>query len=149
MTDLFVAIVRLRMDNPPGQQNPDDTGNAGDTGGDDLMAKKTMTVRLFCTLDNGSQQWGPGDCPTLPEDEALDLIKMGLAERVEAPKKARSAKASKEQQPPSGAQSESGQSSEDASGKTEDQQPQGQAEPGENDGEQSAPEAEAGGENNG
>lgn len=113
------------------------------------MAKKTMTVRLFCTLDNGSQQWGPGDCPTLPEDEALDLIKMGLAERVDAPKKARSAKASKEPQPPSGAQPESGQSSEDASGKTEDQRPQVQAEPGENGGEPSAPEAEAGGENNG
>lgn len=149
MTDLFVAIVRLRMANPPGQQNPDDTGNTGDTGGDDLMAKKTMTVRLFCTLDNGSQQWGPGDCPTLPEDEALDLIKMGLAERMEAPKKARSTKTVREQQPPSGAQPESGQPSEDESGKTEDPQPQVQAEPAENGGEPSAPEAEAGGENNG
>lgn len=149
MTDLFVAIVRLRMDNPPGQQNPNDTGNTGDAGGDDLMAKKTMTVRLFCTLDNGSEQWGPGDCPTLPEDEALDLIKMGLAERVEAPKKARSAKTVKEQPQPSGGQAESGQSSADEPGKPEDQQPQVQAEPGENDGEQSAPDAETGGENNG
>lgn len=148
MTDLFVAIVRLRMDNAPGQQNPDDTGNTGDTGGDDLMAKKTMTVRLFCTLDNGSQQWGPGDCPTLPEDEALDLIKMGLAERVEAPKKARSAKAVKEQQPPSGAQPESGQASTDESGKTEDKQPQVPDDPGENAGD-STSETGEGGESNG
>lgn len=116
--------------------------------GGNLMAKKTMTVRLFCTLDNGSKQWGPGDCPTLPEDDALALIKMGLAERLEAPKKARSAKTSREPQPPGGGQPESGQSSEDASGKTEDQQPQVPADPGGNAGD-STPEAGEGGENNG
>lgn len=113
------------------------------------MPRKNVTVRLFCTLDNGSEQWRPGDCPTLPEDDALALIKMGLAERLEAPKKARSTKTSREPQPPGGGQPESGQSSEDASGKIEDQQPQVPADPGENDGEPSAPEAGEGSENNG
>ena len=148
MTDLFVAIVRLRMDDPPGQQNPDDTGNTGNTGGDDLMAKKTMTVRLFCTLDNGSEQWGPGDCPTLPEDEALSLIEMGLAERVEVPKKARSAKTPKEPQPPSGGQPESGDSPPDKPEAEGDQEPPAPDEPAERAGDLSA-EAETGGENNG
>lgn len=112
------------------------------------MPRKNVTVRLFCTLDNGSEQWGPGDCPTLPEDEALALVEMGLAERVETLKKARSAKTSREPQLPGGGQPESGQSSEDASGKTGDQQPQVPADPGENAGD-STPEAGEGGENNG
>lgn len=113
------------------------------------MAKKTMTVRLFCTLDNGSEQWGPGDCPTLPEDEALSLIEMGLAERVEAPKKARSAKTSKEPQTPSGCQPESGDSPPDKPEAEGGQQPPAPDVPVESAEEPSAAEAEAGGENNG
>lgn len=112
------------------------------------MPRKNVTVRLFCTLDNGSEQWGPGDCPTLPEDDALALIKMGLAERLEAPKKARSTKTSREPQPPGGGQPESGQSSEGGSGKAEDKQPHVPADPCENAGD-STPEAGEGGENNG
>ncbi|MDE7370812.1 MAG: hypothetical protein K2N07_03545, partial [Desulfovibrio sp.] len=103
----------------------------------------------FCTVDLGAEQWGRGVCPTRPEDVALDLIKMGLAERVEAPKKARSAKTSKEPQPPSGGQPESGESTPDKPEAEGEQQPPAPDEPAESAGEPSAAEAETGGENNG
>ncbi len=44
------------------------------------MAKKTLTVRLLCSLDNGKRQWKPDDCAELAEDQAQDLLKLGLAE---------------------------------------------------------------------
>ena len=46
------------------------------------MAKKTQTVRLRCSLDNGKKQWKPGECADLPEDQALELLRMGMAEKV-------------------------------------------------------------------
>lgn len=47
------------------------------------MPQKTMTVRLRCSLDNGKRQWGPGECAELPEQQARELLDMGLAEEVE------------------------------------------------------------------
>ena len=47
------------------------------------MPQKTMTVRLRCSLDNGKRQWGPGECAELPEQQAGELIGMGMAEEVE------------------------------------------------------------------
>lgn len=50
------------------------------------MPQKNMTVRLRCSLDNGKKQWTPGECAELPEQQAQDLLDMGLAEKVEAAK---------------------------------------------------------------
>ena len=50
--------------------------------GENAMAKKTQTVRLRCSLDNGRKQWKPGECADLPEDQALELLCMGVAEKV-------------------------------------------------------------------
>lgn len=101
------------------------------------MAKKTLIVRLLCTLDTGTEKWGPGECPTLPETEALDLVGMGLAERVETPKKARSAKTPGEQQPSSGEQAESGRTV-DGAGEAATPRPDIQSETGDDSGETSA-----------
>lgn len=46
------------------------------------MPQKNMTVRLRCSLDNGKKQWRPGECADLPEQQARELIAMGLAEEV-------------------------------------------------------------------
>ena len=46
------------------------------------MPQKNMTVRLRCSLDNGKKQWSPGECIELPEQQARELIAMGLAEEV-------------------------------------------------------------------
>ncbi|PWL59065.1 MAG: hypothetical protein DBY37_10565 [Desulfovibrionaceae bacterium] len=50
--------------------------------GETLMPQKNMTVRLRCSLDNGKKQWSPGECIELPEQQARELIAMGLAEEV-------------------------------------------------------------------
>lgn len=54
------------------------------------MSQKTMTIRLHCSLDNGKQQWGPGDCVELPEQQAQELLDMDLAEPVDTATKSTS-----------------------------------------------------------
>lgn len=64
------------------------------------MPKKHMTVRLRCSLDNGKTTWSPGDCVSLPEDQALSLLEMGLAERVDESEAKKSASTPRTKEPP-------------------------------------------------
>lgn len=59
-------------------RNPDDAGESGEMD----MPQKKLTVRLRCSLDNGKKQWNPGDCVDLPEQQARELVDMGLAEEA-------------------------------------------------------------------
>ena len=64
------------------------------------MPKKHMTVRLRCSLDNGKTTWSPGDCVSLPEDQALSLLEMGLAERVDESETKKPASTPRAKEPP-------------------------------------------------
>ncbi len=110
------------------------------------MPKKHMTVRLRCSLDNGKTTWSPGDCVSLPEDQALSLLEMGLAEKVEETAK-RSASAPRAEERPvpeqqlqlmAAAQEQAEQSDEstpgNGDGSTEDASAEAQSHEGENNG---------------